>query len=54
MKLEFSGKTTEPTENVPFTYYFSSENSKIWVSVQNTLCINCHFLNFEGLWWGFQ
>lgn len=30
-------------------YYFSSENSKIWVSTENTLCINCHILNFEGL-----
>ena len=53
MKFEFSGKTTEPTENVPITYYFSSENSNIRVSTQNTLCINCHFFNFEGLWRGF-
>ena len=38
---------------ISLMYYFSSENSKIWVSTENTLCINCHILNFEWLWRSF-
>ena len=53
-KLYFCQSTWEPAKNITFFQYFSSRNSKIWVSIQNTLSINCHFFNFEGLWRGFQ